>query len=86
MHRKAKKDHESWDSIKTKTLPGHLRKAANELKGGKSWDWLKKGHLQKETESTFIVEQDQAVSINSMNKGVFGENASPLCRLWSMMK
>ena len=61
-----------------------LGNATGEMRGKKSWDLLKKGYLKKETKSTIIAAQDQAVSINSMRKVVFGENVSSLCGLFGM--
>ena len=58
-----------------------LGNQTGEMRCKRSWDWLKKGYLRKETKSTIIAAQDQAVSINSMRKMVFGKNVSPLCRL-----
>ena len=76
------KDHEA--AYKAKTLHGQLRKAKNEVKSEKSWDWLKKGCLKRETEIPIIAVQDQALNTNSMGKVVLGENVSRLCRLCQM--
>lgn len=54
-----------------KTLHRQLRKATDEVKGEKSWDWLKEGYIKKETESTIIAAQDQVVSINSKRNVIF---------------
>ena len=53
------KEHETV--YKEKTLHGQFRKGTDDIRGGKSWDWLKKGYLKRETESTIIAAQDQAL-------------------------
>ena len=45
-------------------------------------DWLKKGYLKKETESTIIAAQDQALCTRNMRKTVYGENVDSTCRVW----
>ena len=56
----------------------------DEMGGEKSWHWLKKEYLKKETESTIVAVQDQVVCTKSMTKVVYGENVSSLCRLHGM--
>ena len=41
-------------------LHGKFRKATEEVRSKRSWDWLRKGYLKKESESTIVAEQDQA--------------------------
>ena len=49
---------EHQEKYEGKPLHGQFRKAT-EVAGSKtSWDWLKKGYLKKETESTIVVPQD----------------------------
>ena len=66
-------EHET--AYKGKTLHGQFR-------GSKSCDWLRKGYLKKETESTIIAAQDQALCTNNIRKVVYGD-VSPLCRLYT---
>ena len=73
------KEHET--AFKGKVLHGQFRKGTNEIRGSKSWDWLKKGFLKKETESTIIAARDKALCTNSIRKLVYGEDVSPLCRM-----
>ena len=52
---------EHQEKYEGKPLHGQFRKAT-EVAGSKtSWDWLKKGYLKKETESTIVAAQDQAL-------------------------
>ena len=46
------KEHET--AYKEKPLHGQFRKGTDDIRGGESWDWLKKGYLKNETESTII--------------------------------
>ena len=39
------KEHET--AYKEKTLHGQFRKVTDDIRGGKTWDWLKKGYLKK---------------------------------------
>ena len=73
------KEHET--AYKEKSLHGQFRKGTHDIRGAKSWDWLKKGYLKKETESTITAAQDQALCTNNMRKVVYGEDISPLCRM-----
>ena len=43
--------------------------------------WLKKGYLKKETESTIIAVQDQALCARNMRNVVYGENVQFICRV-----
>ena len=40
------KEHET--AYKERPLYGQFRKGTDDIRGGKSWDWLKKGCLKKE--------------------------------------
>ena len=43
-------------------------------------DWLKKGYSKKETESTVVAAQDQALCKRNMRNVVYGENVQFICR------
>ena len=58
---------------KVKGLHGQFWKGIENVKGEGSWDWMKKGYLKKETESTTVAAQDQALSTRNMRKNVFCE-------------
>ena len=68
-------------SMKKPPLHGQFRKATDEVRGKRSWDWLKKGYLKKETESTIVAAQDQALCTRNMRNVAFGENIQPICRV-----
>ena len=52
---KGKIHKEHWEKYKGKPLHGQFRKATEEVRSKRSCDWLKKGYLKKETESTVVV-------------------------------
>ena len=66
---------------RSKPLDGQFEKATMEICGRKAWDWLKKGYLKEETESTIVAVQDQAIRTNSFRKDTHKEDASSLCRM-----
>ena len=82
-HRKSKKDIQKkhQEAYESKALHGQFHKATEEVKGNMSWNWLKKGYLKKETESTMIAAQDQALCTRNMRKSVYGENVDSTCRV-----
>ena len=82
-HGKSKEDIQKkhQEEYESKVLHGQFQKATEKVKGNKSWDWLKKGYLKKETESTIIAAQDQALCTRNMSKTVYGENVDSTCRV-----
>ena len=73
-----KKHQEEYEN---KALHSQFQNSTKKVKGNKSWDWLKKGYLKKETESTIIAAQDQALCTRNMRKTVYGENVDSPCRV-----
>ena len=71
------KDHQ--EKYKVKSLHGQFRKAKEEVRDKRSCDSLKKGYLKKETESTIVAAQDQALCTRNMGKVVYGENIQSIC-------
>ena len=43
---------------------------------------MKRGYLKKETESTIVVAQDQALCTSSLRNVVYGENVQSVCRVF----
>ena len=52
---------EHREKSERKPLHGQFIKATEEVRSKRSWDWLKKVYLKKETESTIVAAQDQAL-------------------------
>ena len=73
-----KKHQEKYEG---KPLHGQFRKATEEVRSKRSWDWLKKGYLKKETESTIVAAQDQALCTRNLRNAVYGENVESICRV-----
>jgi len=69
------------ERYENKGLHGQFHKATVKVKSNKSWDWLRKGYLKKETESTIIAAQDQALCTGNLRKRVYGEDIDSSCRV-----
>ena len=72
---------EHRDKYEGKSLHGQFSKAAEEVRSKRSWEWLKKGYLKKETESTIVAAQDQALCTRNLRNVVYGENVESICRV-----
>ena len=55
---KEEMDKELREKYEGKPLHGQFIKAAKEVRSKRSWDWLKKSYLKKETGSTIVAAQD----------------------------
>ena len=64
-----------------KPLHGQFRKTRKEVRSKRSWDWLRKGYLEKETENTVVASQDQALCTRNVRNVVYGENVQSICRV-----
>ena len=42
---------------------------------------MKKGYLKKETESTIVAAQEQALCTRNLRYAVYGENVESICRV-----
>ena len=47
----------------------------------KTWEWLKKGRLKKETEGMIIAAQDQALRTMSIKRIIDKQDVSAKCRM-----
>ena len=72
---------EHREKYEGKPLHGQFRKATEEVRSKSSWNWLKKGSLKKETESTIAAAQDQALCTRNLRNAVYGENVESICRV-----
>ena len=50
------------------------------MRNKRSWDWLKNSYLKKETESTIVAAQDQALCTRNLRNAVYRENVESICR------
>ena len=72
---------EHQEKYEGKPLHGQFIKATEEVRGKRYWDWLKKGYLKKETESTIVAAQDEALCTRNLRNKVYGENVQSICRV-----
>ena len=72
---------EHGEKYEGKPLHGQFRKATEEVRSKRSWDWLKKGYLKKETESTIVAAQDQTLCTRKFRNVLYGENVQSICRV-----
>ena len=56
-----------------KPLHGRFLKDAEKVSTGKTWQWLKGGHLKKETEAMVCAAQEQALRVNSIKNHIDGQ-------------
>ena len=68
------------EAMINKALHKQFHIATEEAAGKQRWDWLQKGELKKETESTILAAQDQALATN-WRRNMREKEISPLCRL-----
>ena len=47
----------------------------------RTWQWLKGGHLKKETETIVCAAQEQTLRVNSIKHHIDGQDISPMSRL-----
>ena len=73
-----KEHREKYDE---KPLYEEFKKATEEVRGKRSWYWLKKGYLEKETDITVVAAQDQALCTRNMRNVVYGEIVQSICRV-----
>ena len=65
---------EHQEKYEGKPPHGQFRKATEEVRSKRSWDWLKKGYLKKETGRTIVAAQCQALCTRNLRNAVNGEN------------
>ena len=57
---------------------------AEQIRHQKTWEWIKRGKLKKESEGFLMAAQDQALRTNSVKKRIDNQNVSPTCRMCGM--
>ena len=63
---KEEKERQKGKNWRDKPLHGKFWNESKDVRGERSWDWLKGGHLRKETEALVCAAQEQAFAANSM--------------------
>ena len=51
------------------------------MASSKTWEWLRRGELKKETESLITAAQDQSLPTNVMKARIEKSDVSPMCRM-----
>ena len=64
-----------------KPLHGRFLKDTEKVSTERTWQWLKGGHLKKETEAMVCAAQEQALRKNSIKNHIDDQDVSPMCRL-----
>ena len=69
---------QKWEE---KQLYGRFKHLINNISHQKTWTWLRKGNLKRETESLRIVAQDNAIIINHIKARIVKMQQNSKCRL-----
>ena len=64
-----------------KPLHGRFLRCTEEVASSKSWEWLRRGELKKETEGLITAAQDQSLRTNVMKARIEKSHVSPMCRM-----
>ena len=64
-----------------KPLHGRFLKDTEKVITERTWQLLKGGHFQKETEAMVCAAQEQGLRVNSIKNRTDGQDVSPMCRL-----
>ena len=65
------------NQYKEKPLHGQYVRSTEEIRDYKSWNWLKRGTLKKETEGTLMAAQNQALRTNAIKSRIDKQDISP---------
>ena len=72
---------ERKEQFQEKQLHGQFWRNTAEVTDKKTWKWLKKGRLKKETDGIIMASQDQALRSNSIKKIIDKQNVSAKCKM-----
>ena len=62
-------------------MHGQFVRQTEEIWGNKSWLWLKKGSVKRETESLIMAAQEQALATNLMKAKIYQTQEDSKCRM-----
>ena len=71
-------------SYSEKPLHGQFVRGTEQIRDQKTWEWIKRGKLKKESEGFLMAAQDQALRTNSVKKRIDNQNVSPTSRMCGM--
>ena len=69
---------QKWEG---KQLYGHFKRLINNISHQKTWTWLRKGNLRRETEFLLIAAQDNAIRTNHIKARIDKTQQNSKCRL-----
>ena len=69
---------QKWEE---KHLYGHFKRLINNISHEKTWTWLRKGNLKRETESLLIAAQNNAIRTNQIKERIDKTQQNSKCRL-----
>ena len=69
---------QKWEG---KQLYGRFKRLINNISHQKTWTWLRKGNLKRETESLLIAAQDNAIRTNHIKARIDNMQQNSKCRL-----
>ena len=69
---------QKWEG---KKLYGHFKRLINNISHQKTWTWLRKGNLKRETESLLIAAQDNAIRTNHIKARIDKTQEKSKCRI-----
>ena len=64
-----------------KPLHGRFLRCTEEMASSKTWEWLRRDELKKETEGLITAAQDQSLWTNVMKARIEKSDVSPMCRM-----
>jgi hypothetical protein len=72
---------EKLETVEKMVLHVQFERDTKELKCDKTWNFLSKSDLKRETEGLILAAQEQALNTNAINKNIYGMECSDRCRL-----
>ena len=69
---------QKWEE---KQYYGHFKRLINNISHQKTWNWLRKGNLKRQTESFLIAAQDNAIRTNHIKARIDKAQQNSKCRL-----
>ena len=70
---------QKWEK---KQLNCRFKRLINNISHQKTWTWLRKGNLKRETESLLIAVQENAIRTNHIKARIDKTQQNSKCRLW----
>ena len=70
---------QKWEG---KQIYGRFKRLINNISHQKTWTWLRKGNLKRETESLLIAAQDNAIKTNHIKARIDKTQQNSKCRLY----